>query len=314
MSFKNLKNQAKNNIEVMSKKVLEASGGGGAASFKDERFWNVTKGKDGNGSALVRFLPAPDGEDLCWAKYYTNRFDNKQTGKFYNTVSPTTFGKPCPVSELNKKMWSSGEKAKQEFVSRFTKRNETYVLNIYVIKDPGNPENEGRTFLFRCGKKIFEKVAEAFKKDELTEREPFDPFDMWNGRNFLINLKQVGGYNNYDDSKFVESSSPLLKGDDALLEKVWKSEYPLAEFTDESKVLRPYDELKARLQEVLEGMQEYEKVMGISSNSGSHLSTQKPKVTSNRPQPKAEQEDSPFEADGGDSDNVIDFYKKLSQE
>lgn len=143
MSFKDLKNQ-KNSIEILTNKVMESEK---INSAKDERFWNLTKGKDGTGSALIRFLPAPDGEDLHWAKYYEHRFSNSATNKYYYGVSPSTFNLPCPVSDLNKKLWNSGEKAKQQFVSNFTKRREVYVFNIYVIKDPGNPENEGKVFL-----------------------------------------------------------------------------------------------------------------------------------------------------------------------
>lgn len=314
MNFKDLK---KNNIEILTSKVMESER---VASAKDTRFWNLTKGKDGTGQALIRFLPAPQGEDLCWAKYYENRFDNQATKKYYSAVSPTTFNLPCPVSEFNNKMWNSGEKPKQEFVSRFTKRKEVYVFNIYVIKDPGNPESEGQVFLWKCGKKIFEKIKSALADDPMSDRKAFDPFNMWEGRNFILNMKQVAGYNNYDDSKFAETSSALLKGDEALLEKVWLSQHSLKEFVDHTKVLKPYEKLKAKLEEVLENMPEYRTACGgnvpanvVNNSVGSpNRSTDRFKKTS----VKSNTEESPFEdnSDEGESSSVLDLYKKLADE
>ena len=211
----------------------------------DERLWKPEVDKAGNGYAVIRFLPAPDGEDLPWAQVWSHAFQGP--GGWYIENSLTTLGKKDPVSDLNRELWNSGNDADKE-TARKQKRKLSYYSNIYVISDPANPENEGRVFLYKYGKKIFDKLTEAMQP-AFADETPINPFDFWKGADFKVKIRKVEGYWNYDKSEFAEPST--LKGfDDTELETVWKQQYSLTEFTSADK-FKTFDELDARLQTVL---------------------------------------------------------------
>jgi len=211
----------------------------------DERLWKPEVDKAGNGYAVIRFLPAPDGEDLPWAQVWSHAFQGP--GGWYIENSLTTLGKKDPVSDLNRELWNSGNDADKE-VARKQKRKLSYYSNIYVISDPANPSNEGRVFLYKFGKKIFDKLTEAMQP-AFADETPINPFDFWKGADFKVKIRKVEGYWNYDKSEFAEPST--LKGfDDTELETVWKQQYSLTEFTSADK-FKTFDELDNRLQTVL---------------------------------------------------------------
>ena len=211
----------------------------------DERLWKPEVDKAGNGYAVIRFLPAPDGEDLPWAQVWSHAFQGP--GGWYIENSLTTLGKKDPVSDLNRELWNSGNDADKD-VARKQKRKLSYYSNIYVISDPANPDNEGRVFLYKYGKKIFDKLTEAMQP-AFADETPINPFDFWKGADFKVKIRKVEGYWNYDKSEFAEPST--LKGfDDTELETVWKQQYSLTEFTSADK-FKTFDELDARLQTVL---------------------------------------------------------------
>ena len=216
-------------------------------SYVDERLWKPVLDKTGNGYAVIRFLPAVDGEDLPWAKVWNHAFQGP-TGQWYIENSLTTLGNNDPVSELNSAYWNSGIESDKE-IARRQKRKLQYFSNIYVVSDPKNPENEGKVFLFRFGKKIFDKCMEAMQP-AFEDETPVNPFDFWEGANFKLKIRKVDGYWNYDKSEF-EAPSPLFDNDDAI-EEVWKQQYALNEFTAPSN-FKSYDELKTRLDMVLAG-------------------------------------------------------------
>lgn len=216
-------------------------------SSKDERFWQPEVDKAGNGYAVIRLLPPPKGEDLPWVRIWNHGFQGP-TGKWYIENSLTTLGKPDPVSELNTELWNSGIEANKDLV-RKQKRRLTYVANIYVVKDPTHPENEGKVFLWKFGKKIFDKIKDIMQP-QFEDEEPVNPFDFWKGANFKLKIRNVEGYRNYDKSEF-DTTGPLLD-DDSGLEKVWNSQHSLQEFLD-PKNFKSYEELKAKLQAVLSG-------------------------------------------------------------
>jgi hypothetical protein len=215
-------------------------------SFKDDRFWVAERGKDGNGFAVLRFLPAPEGEDVPWVRLFNHGFQGKGGGWFIENC-PTTLGKKCPVCEANSELWNSGVESDKE-VARQRKRKLSYISNILVVSDPNNRENEGKVFLYRYGKKIFEKIQEVMNP-QYQDEKAINPFDFWAGAEFKLKIRQVDGYVNYDRSEFA-TPAPLLGGDDKALEELWKRQYALKEFTD-PKNFKSYDELKARLHEVL---------------------------------------------------------------
>lgn len=216
----------------------------GAKSGPDERFWTATVDKAGNGMAIIRFLPAPDGEDVPFVRMFDHGFQGP--GGWYIENSLTTIGKQDPVSEYNSKLWNSGIEANKDIV-RKQKRRLHFISNIYVVSDPGNPANEGKVFLYKYGKKIFDKLEEAMNP-QFADEEAINPFDLWAGANFKLKIRQVEGYRNYDKSEFDKTSA--LLDDDKALEKVWKSEHSLAAFLAESN-FKTYEELQARLTKVL---------------------------------------------------------------
>ena len=243
MSFANLKKQSKlgSLTAKLVKEVEKLNNNGGSG---DDRLWKLECDKSGNGYAVIRFLPAPDGEDLPFVKLYSHAFQGP--GGWYIENSLTTLGQKDPVSEYNTTLWNNGTDAGKE-TARKQKRKLTYISNIYVVKDPANPENEGKVFLYKYGKKIFDKLTAAMQP-EFEDEEAIDPFDFWQGANFKLKAKNVAGYRNYDSSEFTPVT-PLLDDDDAL-EGLWKKEYSLAELVANDQ-FKSYDELKTRLSYVL---------------------------------------------------------------
>ena len=217
------------------------------ASFSDDRFWKPELDKSGNGYAIIRFLPQPADEDLPWCRVWSHAFSGP--GGWYIENSLTTQGRNDPVSEYNSKLWNSGIESDKE-IARKQKRKLQYYSNIYVVSDKANPENEGRVFLYRYGKKIFDKVMEAMQPP-FPDTDPINPFDFWEGANFKLKLRKVDGYWNYDLSSF-DSTSALLDGDDEALEELYGKQYSLADFTSPTN-FKSYDELKTRLDAVLSG-------------------------------------------------------------
>ena len=216
-------------------------------SYVDDRIWKPVMDKTGNGFAIIRFLPAPKGEELPWAKLWNHAFQGP-TGQWYIENSLTTIGQNDPVSEHNSALWNSGVESDKE-IARKQKRKLQYYSNIYVVKDGANSENEGKVFLYRYGKKIFDKIMETMQP-AFPDETPVNPFDFWEGADFKLKLRKVDGYWNYDKSEFADPSA-LSKKDDEL-EKIWGQTHSLTAFTDNSN-FKSYDELKKRLDVVLSG-------------------------------------------------------------
>ena len=217
-----------------------------AGSSADERFWKPELDKSGNGYAVIRFLPAPEGEDMPWAKVWSHAFKGPG-GQWYIENSLTTLGKDDPVGELNRELWNSGRDSDKE-IARAQKRKLSYYANIYVVQDPTHPENEGRVFLYKFGKKIFDKLVEAMQP-AFADESPVDPFNFWKGADFKLKIRKVDGYWNYDKSEFAAPG--VLGGfDDDKLENIWSQGYSLAEFED-TKNFKSYEQLQARLNLVL---------------------------------------------------------------
>ena len=214
------------------------------SSGGDDRLWKPEMDKTGNGYAVIRFLPAPDGEDLPWVKMYSHGFQGP--GGWYIENSLTTIGQKDPVSEYNRTLWNSGNDKDKEIV-RKQKRKLSYYANIYVVKDPANPANDGNVFLFKFGKKIFDKIMAAMQPE--FEETPINPFDFWQGANFKLKIRKVDGYWNYDKSEF-DSPSALLDDDDDALEALWKTQHSLAAMTAADQ-FKTYEQLQTRLDYVL---------------------------------------------------------------
>jgi len=244
MSFSTLKKQSFANLEKLTKEIEKISTPEGGSSA-DERFWKPEMDKSGNGYAVIRLLPAPEGEDIPWAQVWSHAFQGP--GGWYIENSLTTLGKKDPVGELNRQLWNSGSDSDKE-IARKQKRKLSYYANIYVVEDPLHPENDGRVFLYKFGKKIFDKIMEAMQP-QFADETPMNPFDLWKGANFKLKIRKLDGYWNYDKSEFATPGT-LGKFDDDQLEAIWKKEYSLTEFSDASN-FKTFEELQERLNTVL---------------------------------------------------------------
>ena len=182
------------------------------------------------------------------------------------------------------------------FIARKQKRKLSYVANILVISDPSNKENEGQIKLFKFGKKIFDKITEAMNP-EFADETPINPFDLWEGANFKLKIRNVEGYRNYDKSEFAEKSA-LYDGDDEKLEALWKSEFGLKEFL-ERKNFKSYDQLKQRL----------DKALGFDGA----VATPKTKATDSVATLKDDTDTSILDKSVADDDE-LDYFKNLAEQ
>jgi hypothetical protein len=249
-SFEALKETRKSSFDKLNAELSKLNQSTNNQADSEDNFWKPDVDKAGNGYAVIRFLPAPSGEDVPFVRIWDHGFQGP--GGWYIEKSLTTFGQPDPVSEYNSKLWATGMESNKDLV-RKQKRRLSYFSNILVVKDPTRPENEGKVFLFKYGKKIFDKLNEAMNP-EFSDETAKNPFDLWEGANFKLKIRQVEGYRNYDKSEF-DTVSPV-SNDDEVLKKIWDSEYSLQELLDK-KHFKSYEDLKRRL----------EKAIGVSENT-----------------------------------------------
>ena len=272
-------------------------------SYVDDRIWKPVMDKTGTGFAIIRFLPAPKGEELPWAKLWNHAFQGP-TGQWYIENSLTTIGQNDPVSEHNSALWNSGVESDKE-IARKQKRKLQYYSNIYVVKDSANTENEGKVFLYRYGKKIFDKIMETMQP-AFEDETPVNPFDFWEGANFKLKLRKVDGYWNYDKSEF-EAPSALFDDDDKL-EDLWGQEYSLSAFTDTTN-FKSYDELKKRLDVVLSGTTTVGNVTDISTASSFDDSPEMTTVVDTKEEPAPT-----ISVTEDDEDDTMSYFEKLAEE
>ena len=288
MSLEALKKS--NSLDKLLNAVKEDSAPQEKKSYVDERLWKPELDKSGNGYAVIRFLPSVEGEDMPWAKVWNHAFQGP-TGQWYIENSLTTVGQKDPVSEHNTKLWNTGLETDKE-TARKQKRKLQYFSNIYVVSDSKHPENEGKVFLYRYGKKIFDKLMAAMQP-EFEDESPINPFDFWEGANFKLKIRKVDGYWNYDKSEF---ETPSALGDDSMIEGVWKKQYALKEFTASTN-FKSYEELKTRLDAVLSGT--------VSVGNVTDTMNDEPVAT-----PKVDTK--PVESKQEDEDDTMDYFNKLA--
>jgi hypothetical protein len=269
-------------------------------SYVDDRIWKPVMDKTGNGFAIIRFLPAPKGEELPWAKLWNHAFQGP-TGQWYIENSLTTIGQNDPVSEHNSALWNSGVESDKE-IARKQKRKLQYYSNIYVVKDGANSENEGKVFLYRYGKKIFDKIMETMQP-AFPDETPVNPFDFWEGADFKLKLRKVDGYWNYDKSEFADPSA--LSKKDAELEEIWGKQYSLKEFTDNSN-FKSYDELKKRLDVVLSGTTTVGNVTEMTTSFDDSPEVSVVVDTKEEPAPTITVSE--------DDDDTMSYFEKLAEE
>lgn len=296
MSFANLKKNRKSAIDALVNKAQSAAGGGEKKGYGDDRFWKPTRDKAGNGYAVIRFMPAPEGEATPWVQYWDHGFQGP-TGQWYIEKSLTSIGQDDPVSEYNSKLWNSGHDEDKE-IARKQKRRLHYVANVLVVSDPANPENEGKVFLFQFGKKIFEKIMDVMQP-QFADEEPVNPFDFWEGADFKLKIRKVEGYVNYDKSEFA-APSELFEGDEDKLEKLYNSLYSLKEYVD-PKNFKTYDELKQKLYRVL-------------GEASAVTTKEKVEIDEVAPAPKMKTAEEIVTASDDNDDDPMSYFAKMTQD
>ena len=261
--------------------------------YQDDRLWKPELDKTGNGYAVLRFLPASNGEEMPWQRVWTHAFQDK--GGWFIENSLTTLNQKDPVSEENTRLWNTGVDSDKE-IARKRKRKLSYYANIYVVSDPKHPENEGQVKLYKFGKKIFDKITEAMQP-AFEDEQAINPFDFWKGANFKLKIRKVDGYWNYDKSEF-EGVTPLKESDDDI-KAIWEKQYPLKPFVDPSN-FKTYDELKEKLNRVITGTQSTATVDSVDLPPQTTTAVEMPKVSESAPV--------------SDDDDTLSYFSKLADE
>ena len=296
MSFANLKSNRGSSIDKLVKAAEAVTTKTETKSYADDRFWKPTQDKAGNGYAVIRFLPAKEGEDLPWVRYWDHGFKGP-TGLWYIENSLTSIGQPDPVSESNGLLWNSGREEDKQ-TARDRKRRLHYVSNIMVVSDSANPEAEGKVYLYKFGKKIFDKIMDQMQP-QFQDEEPVNPFDFWEGADFKIRIRKVEGWTNYDKSEFA-AAAPVAGGEEEALEVIYNKLHNLSDFTKPENY-KTYAELKAKMNRVL----------GVDAGA-----SMAPEDMQYAPAPsETVAESAPIaSASEGNEDDTLSYFAKLAQD
>ena len=309
MSYEEYKKKKKNSLGSLQKELEKINTK--TKSYDDDRYWKLSCDKSGNGYAIIRFLPAPVSEDIPWVQIFSHSFQGP--GGWYIEKSLTTMGQKDPVSEANSILWNSGDEDDKK-IARDRKRKLRYTSNIYVVKDPANPDNEGKVFLYEYGKKIHDKIIEKLSPPEVpdgfTPESPVNVFDFEEGANFMLQAAQVSGYRNYDKSKF-DSQSEFLGGDDAKLKEVFDGINSLQELVSPSE-FKSYDELKAKFQKVVHGTTSAQsaETQELEETYEEYRAPEVKQTVTNTTEDSVESSDS----NANDDDDALNYFEKLAQE
>jgi hypothetical protein len=305
-SFAALKKSRSSSFDKLNSELQSM---GNKSNKGDDRYWKPEVDKAGNGYAVIRFLPAPTGEDVPFVRGWDHGFQGP--GGWYIENSLTTLGQDDPVSEHNSKLWNSGHDEDKE-VARKQKRRLSYTANIYIVQDSSNPSREGQVYLYKLGKKIFDKLNDAMNP-QFADEDPINPFDFWEGADFKLKIRQVEGYRNYDKSEFssvaaLSDSSGTALSDEAM-EEVWSKEHSLSEIVD-PKNFKTYNELKTKLYKVLglDGSKHAPTTTAEDDNTWMESTS----ASKERKAPEVESTPSPSLASDDGDDESLDFFKSLA--
>ena len=295
MDFETLKSSSSNFDKIT--KALEKNLGpedqANKNKYQDDRFWKPELDKTGNGYAVIRFLPASEKEEMPWQRVWSHAFQDK--GGWYIENSLTTLNAKDPVSEDNTRLWNTGVDSDKD-IARKRKRKLSYYSNIYIVSDPKHPENEGKVFLYKYGKKIFDKISEAMQP-QFADEKAINPFDFWKGANFKLKIRKVDGYWNYDKSEF-EGVTPVAS-EDANIKAIWAKQYPLKPFVDPSN-FKSYDELKEKLNRIIMGTRSTETVETVDLPQQTNGQVKSTNDVNSKP--------------ASEEDDTLSYFSKLADE
>ena len=295
MDFAQLK-QSRSNFDKLTKALeqnLNPEDKSTSNKYQDDRIWKPELDKTGNGYAVIRFLPASEKEEMPWQRVWSHAFQDK--GGWYIENSLTTLNTKDPVSEDNTRLWNTGVDSDKD-IARKRKRKLSYYSNIYIVSDPKHPENEGKVFLYKYGKKIFDKISEAMQP-QFADEKAINPFDFWKGANFKLKIRKVDGYWNYDKSEF-EGVTPVAS-EDANIKAIWAKQYPLKPFVDPSN-FKSYDELKEKLNRIIMGTRSTETVETVDLPQQTNGQVKSTNVVNSKP--------------ASEEDDTLSYFSKLADE
>ena len=304
MDIQALRNMRKTDFSKISAEFDKIANpeAGGKKSYQDDRFWKLEADKAGNATAVIRFLPRVEGDELPWVRIFNHAFQGP-TGKWYIENSLTTLNEKDPVGELNSKLWNSGSEENKKIAQK-QKRKLSYIANVLIISDPKHPENEGQVRLYKFGKKIFDKIMEK-ANPTFEDEKPVIVFDLWEGADFKLRQRKVDGYANYDQSTFMEPSA-LFDGNEDKLLKVVNSQVKLVEFTDR-KNFKTFEELARKLNDVLDGG-------STPAASAAKMAEDEDYTPPVRTPATAAKPVSVAKASAGDDEDVMSYFQKIADE
>lgn len=218
----------------------------------DTRFYTLAKDENGNGAALIRFLPSEvheNGSMSTIMKVFKYNVRSKTSKRFIAEWSPSTIGLPDPIQEKWASLWNAGQKDEAKRYARSTR----YIANIKVIKDPKNPANEGKIFLFDMSQTLGEKIKSILTPNEqelalgAVAKNLFDPIKGFNFK--LIATKGANGFTEYSKSDAEANPSAIYNSVEEAVEDIKNNAYKLSDW-QKPESYKSYDALK----ELLDGL------------------------------------------------------------
>ena len=213
---------------------------------EDNRFYKLGKDKDGNGGAVIRFLPDKNRNMIQQVYKINTTIEKNGKKRFVNELSPATIGSPCPFQEEWQRLWNLGEKDESKKFGRAVR----YYANIKVIKDPANPDNEGKIFLLDMSGSLKDKIQKLVNPSQTDKdlgavaKQLFNPIK---GNSFrLLARKGTNGIINYDSSDAVPEETAIYASVEEAFAEITSKTYDLSDFK-KLETYMPYEKLQEKL-------------------------------------------------------------------
>ena len=191
----------------------------------------------------VRLLPNVKDANKTFFHYYTHGWTSFATGQYINQISPQTWGERDPIGEARYRITKTGSEEEKEKAKAILRR-ENWMVNVYVVNDPVNPDNNGTNKLLRFGRQLHKVIMEAMQGDEAEELGP-RIFDLGkNGCDFRIKVEKQGDFPTYVSSKFG-----MPKAIEGMDDNKAKETYDTISDLESVFTVKSFDELKDMLNE-----------------------------------------------------------------